>query len=154
MDRETHGNIAAAETLLSAGIIGVIYAVIAGQPLTLLGITGPVAILLGTSYELSSQFDSDYYPFFWWLCIWTAILHFLTAILGLVNFVWHISPFTTGIFEFFIGCSFVYESARDLIEPLQLRDGDYEGDRLVLYVRAVLTSCKIYRFVSDCFVAG
>ena len=42
MDRETKGNLAAAETLLSAGIIGIIYAIISGQPLTLLGITGPV----------------------------------------------------------------------------------------------------------------
>jgi hypothetical protein len=43
MDRETKGNLAAVETLLSAGIIGIIYAIISGQPLTLLGITGPVA---------------------------------------------------------------------------------------------------------------
>jgi hypothetical protein len=58
MDRETHGNIATAKTLLSTGIIRVIYAIIAGHPLTLLGITGPVAILLGTLYKLSLQFDS------------------------------------------------------------------------------------------------
>mmetsp|Transcript_15441 Transcript_15441/g.33194 ORF Transcript_15441/g.33194 Transcript_15441/m.33194 type:complete len:192 (-) Transcript_15441:1533-2108(-) len=64
MDKQTKGNLAAAETLLSAGIIGIIYALISGQPLTLLGITGPVAILLGTSYGLAEQFDSDYWPFF------------------------------------------------------------------------------------------
>merc|ERR1712232_172210 len=101
---------------MGAGIIGIIYAIISGQPLTLLGITGPVAILLGTSYGLAETFDSEYWPFFWWLCIWTAILHFLTAILGIVNFVWHISPFTTQIFEFFIASSFIFESIRDLVE--------------------------------------
>ena len=79
MDTQTNGHLGTAETLLSAGIIGVIYAVISGQPLVLLGITGPVAILLGTSYELSGRFDSEYWPFFWWLCMWTAILHWLTA---------------------------------------------------------------------------
>lgn len=87
-------------------------------------------VLLGTSYSLAEQFDSEYWPFFWWLCIWTAILHFLTAITGLVNFVWHISPFTTQIFEFFIGCSFVFESIRDLVEPLHLGKNS-EEDRLV-----------------------
>jgi hypothetical protein len=120
MDTKTFGNLGTAETLLSAGIIGVIYAIISGQPLVLLGITGPVAILLGTSYKLAGQFDSDYWPFFWWLCIWTAIMHFVTAIFGLVNFVWFISPFTTQIFEFFIACSFIYESIRDLAMPLHL----------------------------------
>ena len=122
MDRETKGSLAAAETLLSAGIIGIIYALLSGQPLVLLGITGPVAILLGTSYGLAEQFNSDYWPFFWWLCMWTAVLHWITAMIGLVNFVWHITPFTSQIFEFFIALSFIYESIRDLVEPIHLSD--------------------------------
>ncbi|KAL9186318.1 hypothetical protein ACHAXT_005556 [Thalassiosira profunda] len=138
MDKQTKGNLAAAETLLSAGIIGIIYAIISGQPLTLLGITGPVAILLGTSYGLAEQFDSEYWPFFWWLCIWTAVLHFLTAVTGIVNFVWHISPFTTQIFEFFIASSFIFESIRDLVEPLHLGDADYTGDRAAAYASLVI----------------
>jgi len=138
MDKQTKGNLAAAETLLSAGIIGIIYALISGQPLTLLGITGPVAILLGTSYGLAEQFDSDYWPFFWWLCMWTAILHFVTAITGIVNFVWHISPFTTQIFEFFIASSFIYESIRDLVEPIHFGDAGYEGDRAPHYASLVI----------------
>ena len=42
MDKKTNGNLAVAETLLSTGIIGIIYAIFSGQPLTLLGVTGPV----------------------------------------------------------------------------------------------------------------
>ena len=45
MDSKTNGNLAVAETLSSTGIIGIIYAVISGQPLTLLGVTGPVGKL-------------------------------------------------------------------------------------------------------------
>mmetsp|Transcript_10860 Transcript_10860/g.25254 ORF Transcript_10860/g.25254 Transcript_10860/m.25254 type:complete len:613 (+) Transcript_10860:293-2131(+) len=138
MDAQTFGNLAAAETLLSAGIIGVIYAIISGQPLTLLGITGPVAILLGTSYNLASQFESDYWSFFWWLCIWTALLHFITAITGIVNFVWYISPFTTQIFEFFIASSFIYESIKDLVKPLHLGDPSYTEDRAPHFASLVI----------------
>lgn len=50
MNRETEGNLATAEVLLSSAVIGIIYAIFAGQPLTIMGITGPVALLLGTSY--------------------------------------------------------------------------------------------------------
>jgi hypothetical protein len=50
MNRETEGNLATAEVLLSSAIIGIIYAIFAGQPLVIMGITGPVALLLGTSY--------------------------------------------------------------------------------------------------------
>ena len=46
MDSKTNGNLAVAETLLSTGIIGIIYAIMSGQPLTLLGVTGPVGKLL------------------------------------------------------------------------------------------------------------
>ncbi|KAL7448159.1 hypothetical protein ACHAWC_000402, partial [Mediolabrus comicus] len=61
-------------------------------------------------------------------CIWTAVLHWLTAIFGLVSFVWHISPFTTQIFEFFIACTFIYESIRDLVKPLHLAQSDEQYD--------------------------
>jgi hypothetical protein len=122
LERETEGRLAFAETLLSGGIIGIVYAIFSGQPLTLLGITGPVAILLGTSYSLAKTFESDYWPFFWWLCVWTAIMHWITAVMGVVEFVWKITPFTTQIFEFFIAISFIYESIRDLVEPLHLQD--------------------------------
>ena len=139
MDTKTYGHLGTAETLLSAGIIGVIYAVISGQPLVLLGITGPVAILLGTSYRLSGHFNSDYWPFFWWFLLWTAIMHFLTAIFGLVNFVWHISPFTTQIFEFFIACSFIYESIVDLVKPLNLaQSGEQYDNRGPAYASLVI----------------
>jgi hypothetical protein len=37
--------------------------------------------------------------------------------MGIVEFVWKITPFTTQIFEFFIAMSFIYESIRDLVEP-------------------------------------
>lgn len=40
LDMNTHGSLGVAETLLSAGIIGIIYALLSGQPLVLVGITG------------------------------------------------------------------------------------------------------------------
>jgi boron transporter len=121
LDTMTHGNISVIETLLSAGIIGAIYSIITGQSLVLLGITGPVAILLGTSYGLAETFDTDYYSFFFYICIWTSLMHILTAMNDtIMDFVRYITPFTSSTFEFFIGITFIYESLRDLIEPLHL----------------------------------
>mmetsp|Transcript_15955 Transcript_15955/g.44710 ORF Transcript_15955/g.44710 Transcript_15955/m.44710 type:complete len:800 (-) Transcript_15955:55-2454(-) len=132
LNRKTEGSLAVPEVLLSAGIIGVIYAILSGQPLVLLGITGPVAILLGTSYGLAQDLnDADYFTFFWWMCMWTSLLHVLTACLGLVQFVWLITPFTSQIFEFFIAMSFIYESIRDLVEPIRLAD-DIDAPSLLL----------------------
>ena len=128
LDRQTEGSLAVAEVLMSAGIIGIIYAILSGQPLVLLGITGPVAILLGTSYGLAATFNANYFTFFWWLCIWTAILHWITAIVGLVNFVWQITPFSSQIFEFFIATTFIYESIRDLTRPIHFAEQNLSGE--------------------------
>ena len=106
MDRETEGNLATAEVLLSSGIMGIIYALFAGQPLVIMGITGPVAVLLGTSYSLTKTFDAEYFPFFFWICLWAGILHIISALIGLVHLVWSVTPFTSQIFELFIAITF------------------------------------------------
>mmetsp|Transcript_2689 Transcript_2689/g.5322 ORF Transcript_2689/g.5322 Transcript_2689/m.5322 type:complete len:163 (-) Transcript_2689:1100-1588(-) len=67
MNRETEGNLATAEVLMSSAIIGIIYAIFAGQPLTIMGITGPVALLLGTSYDYRCH-----YP---WTHVFLALYH-------------------------------------------------------------------------------
>lgn len=102
MNRETNGNLGTAETLLSTAIIGIIYAIFSGQPLVIMGVTGPVAILLGTSYGLTERFDADYFPFFFWICIWAGLMHILSAMVGLVSLVWKVTPFTSQIFELFM----------------------------------------------------
>ena len=89
------GNLATAETLLSSAIIGVIYAIFSGQPLVIMGITGPVSLLLGTSYGLAAQFNSSYFPFFFWICVWAGLMHIISAMTGLVSLVWKVTPFTT-----------------------------------------------------------
>jgi hypothetical protein len=169
LDKQTEGRLAVAEVLLSAGIIGVIYALMSGQPIVLLGITGPVAILLGKSYGLAEQYDgtlstsaandeslafltdivpfnkAEYFAFFWWLCIWTAILHLLTAMFGIVNFVWQITPFSTQIFEFFIAMSFIFESIRDLVHDIHLAEEQQQSqDRSAAYASLVIGILTLY----------
>ncbi|KAL3930319.1 MAG: hypothetical protein SGBAC_011819 [Bacillariaceae sp.] len=126
LDKQTEGRLAVAEVIFSAGLISVIYALMAGQPLVLLGITGPVAILLGKSYRLAEDYDAEYFTFFWWLCMWAALLHMLSAMFGVVNFVWYITPFSTQIFEFFIASTFIFQSIRDLVKDIQFLADDDE----------------------------
>lgn len=128
MDRQTEGNLATAETLLSSSIMGIIYAIFAGQPLTIMGITGPVSLLLGTSYGLAAQFNADYFPFFFWICFWAGLMHIASAMVGLVSLVWKVTPFTSQIFELFIAITFIYSALRDLIQPIYLGGNDSDQD--------------------------
>ena len=145
MARETENNLSVAEVVLSSAVIGIIYAIFAGQPLVIMGITGPVAILLGTSYRLTANFDAEYFPFFFWICIWAGAMHILSSMVGLVNLVWKVTPFTSQIFELFIGISFIYLSCRDLIEPLYLGQSDVDSaDRAGQYATLLLGILTCY----------
>lgn len=144
MDRQTEGKLATAEALLSTAIMGIIYAVLAGQPLVIVGITGPVALLLGTSYSLTETFNVEYFPFLFWICFWAGLMHILTAVVGLVSLVWKVTPFTTQIFELFVAVSFIYTSIRDLIEPLYLGQGDTRSDRSAQYASLLIGLITFY----------
>jgi len=144
MSGQTDGNLATAEVLMSSAIIGIIYAVFAGQPLVIMGITGPVAILLGTSYGLTEKFDADYFPFFFWICIWAGLMHMISAMVGLVHLVWKVTPFTSQIFEFFIAITFIYASVRDLVEPIYFGQGDQRDDRSFRYATLMIGIITFY----------
>jgi hypothetical protein len=136
------GNLATAETLLSSAIIGVIYAIFSGQPLVIMGITGPVSLLLGTSYGLAEQFNSSYFPFFFWICVWAGLMHIVSAMTGLVSLVWKVTPFTTQIFELFIAITFAYNALHDLIVPIHLTNQPIhtEEDNNGISIRIEITS--------------
>jgi hypothetical protein len=133
MTSETEGKLAVVEVLLSKGILGVIYALFTGQPIVITGVTGPVAILLGTSYKLTEQYNAEYFAFFFWTCIWAGVMHMMSALVGLVSLVWMITPFTTQIFELFIGLTFVYTSVKELAEPISFTQGGIQEDRSQQY---------------------
>jgi boron transporter len=128
IDRQTQGNLSTAETLLSSAIMGILYATLAGQPLVIMGITGPVALLLGTSYGLAEQFHAPYFPFFFWICTWAGVLHIASAMIGLVSLVWKVTPFTSQIFELFIAITFIYAAGKNLIQPMYLGGNDTNQD--------------------------
>jgi boron transporter len=144
LDRTTFGNVSIAETLLSSGIMGILFALLGGQPLVLLGVTGPVALLLGTSYNLAAKFNAEYFPFFFWTCFWAGLLHMISAMIGLVSLVWKVTPFTSQNFELFIAMSFLYEASRNLIEPLYLGQGEEKDDRAVRYASLLIGVITFY----------
>ena len=71
----TDGEIGAVEALLATAIGGVVYALLSGQPLTLLGSTGPVTIFLALLYLLCKQLGVAFLPGLFWIGIWTARDH-------------------------------------------------------------------------------
>lgn len=90
------------EILMSSGIAGVVFGLFSGQPLCIVGITGPISIFSYTVYDIIQPRNIPYFPFMCWIYLWSMIMHFIIAIFNLVSYLKIISAFSCDVFGFFI----------------------------------------------------
>jgi len=90
------------EVLMSSAIAGVVFGLFSGQPLCIVGVTGPIAIFSYTVYELIQPRGTPYFPFMCWIYLWLMAMHFVTALCNWVSFLKIISNFSCEVFGFFI----------------------------------------------------
>ncbi|KAK6455043.1 anion exchange family protein [Scheffersomyces xylosifermentans] len=94
------------EVLLSTAIAGVVFGLFSGQPLCIVGVTGPISIFSYTVYELIEPRGTPYFPFMCWIYLWSMVFHLIIAVGNFVSFLKIISSFSCEVFGFFI--CFVY----------------------------------------------
>lgn len=95
----TDQNMSAIESLLSGFVCGVLYAFFSGQPLTLLGSTGPVLVFETILNNFSKENNIDYMGFRAWIGIWTSFILIVIVITDCSALVKYITRFT-GFFKF------------------------------------------------------
>ncbi|XP_036346957.1 electroneutral sodium bicarbonate exchanger 1-like, partial [Rhagoletis pomonella] len=110
----TGKNIAAMESLVSGFVCGIGYGLFSGQPLTILGSTGPVLVFETIVYDFCQNHSWDYLTFRLWIGIWiTAILLLLTAI-DASALVCYITRFTEENFATLIAFIFIYKALENV----------------------------------------
>lgn len=80
MQDDTEHQIGVVETLFSTALCGVLFAVVGGQPLVVLGVTGPIVIFTRTIYSIAKDLDLDFLQFYAWIGIWSALMHWALAL--------------------------------------------------------------------------
>ncbi|MGB5812185.1 MAG: sodium bicarbonate transporter family protein [Polyangiales bacterium] len=110
----TDGQIGAVEAILATAIGGVAYALFSGQPLTLLGSTGPVTIFLSLLYVLCSQLSVPFLPGLFWIGIWTSFFLLVLALTNASRYIEYFTRFTDEIFGALIAMIFITEAFRDI----------------------------------------
>lgn len=105
----TGNNMAAMESLVSGFVCGIGYGFFSGQPLTVLGSTGPVLVFETIVYKFCLAAELDYMSFRFWIGTWiTIILIFLVAI-DASAFVCYITRFTEENFATLIAFIFIFK---------------------------------------------
>nr|NVI75908.1 Na[+]-driven anion exchanger 1 [Cucujiformia] len=74
LSQATGKNMAAMESLVSGFICGMGYGFFSGQPLTILGSTGPVLVFETIVYDFCMTVGWDYLSFRFWIGTWIAVI--------------------------------------------------------------------------------
>ncbi|PVD39088.1 hypothetical protein C0Q70_01716 [Pomacea canaliculata] len=102
------------ECIFTASVVGVLFALFAGQPLNILGSTGPMLVLEMILYNFCKENHLDFLPFRAWIGIWTTIFMLLIVAFDLSALVRYITRFTEESFASLIAIIFIAEAFKKL----------------------------------------
>ncbi|CCH45818.1 Sodium-driven chloride bicarbonate exchanger [Wickerhamomyces ciferrii] len=117
------------EVLLSSAIGGIVFGIFSGQPLTIVGVTGPITIFNYTVYEIMKPHSKDakFFPFMFWISIWGMIFHFVISITNCVNALKFVTQFPCDIFGLFINIVYLQKGVQILTRQFHPEDNGSSG---------------------------
>ncbi len=111
----TAGQMGPIEMISSTAGCGIAFALTAGQPLTIIGSTGPVLAFIAALHKLAVRFSLPFLPLYSWVGLWSAFYIFLSSIFSLSNVVGYFTRFTDEAFSLLISIVFITEGLKDLV---------------------------------------
>lgn len=112
----TGGSIGAVEMLVATAIGGIVYALFSGQPLTILGGTGPLLVLTEVLYILCGQLKLPFLPTYAWVGLWTATFTLILSVTNASSLIRYFTRFTDEIFAALISLIFIVEALQKLLD--------------------------------------
>ncbi|CAL9738614.1 boron transporter 1 [Monosporozyma servazzii] len=103
------------EILLASALGGIVFGALSGQPLCIVGVTGPIAIFHYTVYEIIKPLDTNYFGFMFWIDLWALIFHLIMAFTNMVAFLQYVTTFPCDIFGLFINVVYIQKGIQILI---------------------------------------
>ncbi|XP_015709426.1 sodium bicarbonate cotransporter 3 isoform X1 [Coturnix japonica] len=131
----TQGRISAIESLFGASLTGIAYSLFAGQPLTILGSTGPVLVFEKILFKFCRDYGLSYLSLRTSIGLWTAFLCIVLVATDASSLVCYITRFTEEAFAALICIIFIYEALEKLFHLGEVYAFNMHNnlDRLTLY---------------------
>jgi len=112
LSERTGNALGAVETLLGMGLCGLLFAAAAGQPLVLVGTTGPVCVFLATLFDAARALGLPFRGALFWTSAWAALMHAALAAAGAPRaLVARLTGFSRDAFGALVGALYVAEGA-------------------------------------------
>ncbi|KAJ6343795.1 hypothetical protein OIU76_005526 [Salix suchowensis] len=111
LERNTDGVLTAVQTLASTAVCGIIHSIIGGQPLLILGVAEPTVIMV---------------------CVWTALLLLLLAVLGACSIINRFTRIAGELFGLLIAMLFMQQAIKGLVD--EFRIPQRENPKLIEFI--------------------
>ncbi|XP_017945571.1 anion exchange protein 3 isoform X2 [Xenopus tropicalis] len=110
LGEKTQGLMGVSELIVSTSVLGVIFALLAAQPLLIVGFSGPLLVFEEAFFKFCQVQEIEYLTGRVWIGFW-LIFFILVMVAAEGSFlVRYISPFTQEIFAFLISLIFIHET--------------------------------------------
>ncbi|XP_042282481.1 anion exchange protein 3 isoform X1 [Thunnus maccoyii] len=116
LGEKTEGMMGVTELIVSTATLGVIFSLFAGQPLLIIGFSGPLLVFEEAFYKFCQAHDFEYLTGRVWIGFWLIFIVLVIVAAEGSFLVRYISPFTQEIFAFLISLIFIYETFSKLIK--------------------------------------
>eukprot|EP00913_Durusdinium_trenchii_P033182 g31064.t1 len=93
-----------------------LFSTFAGQPLSILGATGPFLAYTLVVYDLGIAFNLEFMPLYFWTCMWCAFFTIVVAVFDLCALMKHVTMFSEDIFAGLISLIFIIDGVRPIIQ--------------------------------------
>ncbi|RZC08138.1 putative boron transporter 2 isoform B [Glycine soja] len=131
LERNTDGSLTAVQTLASTALCGVIHSIIGGQPLLILGVAEPTVLMYTFMYNFAKDRKDLghklFLPWTGWVCVWTALLLFLLAVLGACSIINRFTRIAGELFGLLIAMLFMQQAIKGLVEEFGAPKNQREG---------------------------
>ncbi|XP_031730833.1 anion exchange protein 3 isoform X2 [Anarrhichthys ocellatus] len=116
LGEKTQGMMGVTELIVSTATLGVIFSLLGGQPLLIIGFSGPLLVFEEAYYKFCQAHDVEYLTGRVWIGFWLIFIVLLIVAAEGSFLVRYISPFTQEIFAFLISLIFIYETFSKLFK--------------------------------------
>ncbi|GFR73377.1 anion exchange protein, partial [Elysia marginata] len=115
LSEKTDKMIGIGETMLGTSLFGMIFSVFSGQPLLVIGSTGPVLLFEESLYRFCESNGLEFLVFRFWIGLWVCAITTLAVALEGSFLVRYVTRFTEEIFAILISLIFIYEVVKKLM---------------------------------------
>ncbi|XP_060786281.1 anion exchange protein 3 isoform X2 [Neoarius graeffei] len=119
LGEKTQGMMGVSELIISTSAVGVLFSLLAGQPLLIIGFSGPLLVFEEAFYKFCQAQGFEYLTGRVWIGFWLIFIVLVIVAAEGSFLVRYISPFTQEIFAFLISLIFIYETFSKLFKVFQ-----------------------------------